>query len=89
MGRDQSFISRIEAGSRQATFADVEQLAKNYSKPLSYFETITKVEEQYPRFAVQKVVLGSPREFEEKPWKIKNTSRTRASGTRKKKAKKR
>jgi transcriptional regulator with XRE-family HTH domain len=40
LGQDQSFISKIESGKRQVEFAEVEQLAQLYGKPLTYFATV-------------------------------------------------
>jgi len=44
LGRDQTFIARIESGSQQATFVEVEQLAQTYGKQLAHFQTIEQIE---------------------------------------------
>jgi len=43
-GRKQPFIARIESGSRQVAFVELEQFAKIYGKPVSFFETREEVE---------------------------------------------
>jgi ribosome-binding protein aMBF1 (putative translation factor) len=40
VGQDQTFISKIESGTRQVKFVEVEQLAELYGRPLSFFATI-------------------------------------------------
>ena len=50
VGRDQTFMVRIESGTQQATFVEVEQLAQFYRKPLSDFETIDQVENKDKNF---------------------------------------
>ena len=52
LGRDQTFITRIESGSREVTFVELEQLAKLYNKPLSFFESIEEVERLNPSLVV-------------------------------------
>lgn len=82
MGRDQSFISRIEAGSRQPTFAEVEQLARNYHKPLSEFETILEIEdEDSDRYNIFKLRWNQAGPLHERPWKYKKNVRS-AKATR-------
>ncbi len=38
VGRPQSFISKIEVGERGVDFIEMQVLARNYGKPMSYFE---------------------------------------------------
>lgn len=52
LGRDQTFMARIESGSRDVTFVELEQFAKLYRKPLSFFETIDEVERLNPALMV-------------------------------------
>jgi transcriptional regulator with XRE-family HTH domain len=52
LGRDQTFLTRIESGSREVTFVELEQLAKVYRKALSDFETIEEVERLHPGLIV-------------------------------------
>jgi ribosome-binding protein aMBF1 (putative translation factor) len=42
--RDQTFIARIESGSQQATFVEVEQFAQAYGKQLADFKTREQIE---------------------------------------------
>ena len=51
--RDQTFIARIESGSQQATFVEVEQLAGAYGKQLSDFQTITQIELRNRNFSMR------------------------------------
>jgi transcriptional regulator with XRE-family HTH domain len=42
--RDQTFIARIESGSQQATFVEVEHFAQAYGKQLADFRTREQIE---------------------------------------------
>jgi transcriptional regulator with XRE-family HTH domain len=53
LARDQTFIARIESGSQQSTFVEVEQLAQAYGKPLSNFQTIDQIELRSRNFAIR------------------------------------
>ena len=44
MGRDQTYIAKLESGAQRPLFVEVEQLAKTYGKALSFFVTIDEVE---------------------------------------------
>lgn len=37
LGKPQSFISKIETGERRLDFVELQELAKLYRKPISYF----------------------------------------------------
>jgi predicted transcriptional regulator len=63
VGRDQTFIVRIEKGTQQATFVEVEQLAKAYGKQLSDFKTIDQVETKYRHFALKSDAVADYRKF--------------------------
>jgi transcriptional regulator with XRE-family HTH domain len=78
LGRDQTFLTRIESGSREVTFAELEQLAKIYGKPLSFFETIAEVERRHPGLIVpDNVRKMHPMSFKKKRRK---GTQTRTSG---------
>jgi transcriptional regulator with XRE-family HTH domain len=51
--RDQTFIARIESGSKKATFVEVELLAQAYGKQLSDFQTFSQIELQNRNFAMR------------------------------------
>lgn len=50
--RDQTFMARIESGSQQATFVEVEQLAQAYGKQLPDFQTVAQIELRNRNFAM-------------------------------------
>jgi predicted transcriptional regulator len=58
VGRDQTFIARIESGSQQPTFVEVEQLASGYGKDLSHFQTIEQIETRNHSFAIRPQALA-------------------------------
>jgi transcriptional regulator with XRE-family HTH domain len=37
LGKPQSFISKVETGERRLDFVELQELAKLYKKPISYF----------------------------------------------------
>lgn len=39
LGKPQTFVSKSELGERRVDFIEVEQFARVYGKPLSYFES--------------------------------------------------
>jgi transcriptional regulator with XRE-family HTH domain len=59
VGRDQTFITRIESGLQQATFVEVEQLAQAYGKPLTYFQTISQIEQSNRNCAIRSDTLAA------------------------------
>jgi predicted transcriptional regulator len=52
LGRDQTFIFRLEKGEQHATFVEVEQLARAYAKSLFDFGTLDKIEQSNQNFSV-------------------------------------
>jgi transcriptional regulator with XRE-family HTH domain len=40
LSKPQSFVSKLESGERRVDFVELQQLAKIYKKPLSFFRTI-------------------------------------------------
>ncbi len=56
MGRDQTFIAKLESGAQRPLFVEVEQLAKTYGKGLSFFTTIDEVERLHPDLAIPEKV---------------------------------
>jgi ribosome-binding protein aMBF1 (putative translation factor) len=43
LGRDQTFIAKIESGARAVSFVEVEQLARIYGKQLTDFSTMSQM----------------------------------------------
>jgi hypothetical protein len=89
MGHDQTFISKIETGARAITFVEMEQLAKNYNQPLSYFETIESVEEDNPAFKVDSIGALHSSNFDKRSRKRKKDAlaKLKPSPSRRKSAK--
>jgi len=48
LGRDQSFISKLESGKRRTDFVLLEQLAVIYRKPLMFFATREQLKQLHP-----------------------------------------
>jgi transcriptional regulator with XRE-family HTH domain len=48
LGRDQTFISKLESGERKTDFILLEHLAQIYKKPVSFFETLAELEQSHP-----------------------------------------
>ena len=57
MGRDQTYIAKLESGAQRPLFVEVEQLAKTYGKELSFFVTIDEVERLNDELIVPESVL--------------------------------
>ena len=55
LARDQTFIARIEKGLQQATFVEVEQLARAYGKRLEDFKTIEVAELKDRKYAIHAI----------------------------------
>jgi len=48
LGRDQSFIAKLESGKRALDLATGEQIAEACQKPLAVFETLSEIDRQHP-----------------------------------------
>jgi|HubBroStandDraft_4_1064222.scaffolds.fasta_scaffold196807_2 transcriptional regulator with XRE-family HTH domain len=60
LGRDQTFMTRIESGTQDITFVELEQFAKIYRKQLSSFETIDEVERLNPSLMIPDSAWARP-----------------------------
>jgi transcriptional regulator with XRE-family HTH domain len=80
MGRDQTYIAKLESGAQRPLFVEVEQLAKTYGKELSFFVTIDDVEHLNPDLIVPPNVLrySRPRPGE-KDLRLKRNARRAAN----------
>jgi transcriptional regulator with XRE-family HTH domain len=86
IGKDQTFIARLEAGKQQATFVEVEQLAQSYGKQLTDFKTIDQVELRFRNFAIKPAAVDEyassllqKRKRRRKPQRRRSTKRQRKS----------
>lgn len=79
LGRDQTFVAKVEAGSRKITFEILEQIAEIVGKPITAFETLPGVAESSPKFRLsteqRELLLHAYHRGRNPP--SKNISRTR------------
>jgi transcriptional regulator with XRE-family HTH domain len=76
MGRDQTFIAKIESEVQCPLFVEIEQLARTYGKELKFFMTIEEIEKEHPDLIVpEKVLKRYPPRFAGKLWSKRSARR--------------